>query len=55
LTGYANNTGTSAFGFKYVYVNNDTIVGNKNNSYAGDSNGLTLASNKFVLRQVIGV
>lgn len=55
LTGYANSTGTSALGFKYVYVNNDSIVGNKNNSYAGDSNGLTLASNKFVLRQVIGV
>lgn len=55
LTGYANSTGTSALGFKYVYVNNDSIVGNKNNSYAGESNGLTLASNKFVLRQVIGV
>lgn len=55
LTGYANSTGTSALGFKYVYVNNDSIVGNKNNSYAGDSNGLTLASNKFVLRHVIGV
>lgn len=55
LTGYANSTGTSALGFKYVYVNNDSIVGNKNNSYAGESNGLTLGSNKFVLRQVIGV
>lgn len=55
LTGYANSTGTSAIGFKYVYVNNASIVGNANNSYAGDSNGLTLASNKFVLRQVIGV
>lgn len=55
LTGYANATGTSALGFKYVYVNNDSIVGNKNNSYAGESNGLTLGSNKFVLRQVIGV
>ncbi len=55
LTGYANTTGTSALGFKYVYVNNDSIVGNKNNSYAGESNGLTLGSNKFVLRQVIGV
>lgn len=55
LTGYANATGTSAIGFKYVYVNNASIAGNANNSYAGDSNGLTLASNKFVLRQVIGV
>lgn len=55
LTGYANTTGTSAIGFKYVYVNNDSIAGNKNNSYAGESNGLTMASNKFVLRQVIGV
>lgn len=55
LTGYANSTGTSALGFKYVYVNNDSIVGNRNNSYAGDSNGLTLASNKFILRHVIGV
>lgn len=55
LTGYANSTGTSAIGFKYVYVNNASIVGNANNSYAGASNALTLASNKFVLRQVIGV
>ena len=55
LTGYANSTGTSAIGFKYVYVNNASIVGNANNSYAGESNGLTMASNKFVLRQVIGV
>lgn len=55
LTGYANSTGTSALGFKYVYVNNASIVGNANNSYSGESNGLTLNSNKFVLRQVIGV
>lgn len=55
LTGYANSTGTSAIGFKYVYVNNASIVGNANNSYSGESNGLTMASNKFVLRQVIGV
>lgn len=55
LTGYANSTGTSAIGFKYVYVNNASIVGNANNSYVGASNALTLASNKFVLRQVIGV
>ena len=55
LAGYANSTGTNAFGFKYVYVNNDSIVGNANNNYAGTSSGLTLASNRFVLRQVIGV
>lgn len=55
LTGYANSTGTNVLGFKYVYVNNDSIVGNARNSYVGDSNGLTLSSNRFVLRQVVGV
>lgn len=55
LTGYASETGTNVLGFKYLYVNNDNIVGNKNNNYTGDSNGLTLSSNRFVLRQVIGV
>ena len=55
LTGYANSTGTNALGFKYVYVNNDTIVGNVRNNYAGESNGITLSNNRFVLRQVIGV
>ena len=55
LTGYANSTGTNALGFKYVYVNNNSIVGNVRNNYAGESNGLTLANNRFVLRQVIGV
>lgn len=55
LTGYANSTGTNLLGFKYVYINNDTIVGNANNTYVGASNGLNLTSNRFVLRQVVGV
>lgn len=55
LKGYANSTGTNAYGFKYVYVNDTNIVGNVNNNYVGASNGLTLNSNLFVLRQVIGV
>lgn len=55
LAGYANSTGTNLLGFKYVYVNDASIVGNANNNYTGASNGLTLTSNRFVLRQVIGV
>lgn len=55
LTGYANSTGTNLLGFKYLYVNDDTIVGNANNNYVGASNGLNLTSNRFVLRAVIGV
>lgn len=55
LAGYANSTGTNVLGFKYVYVNNDLIVGNANNNFVGASNGLNLTSNRFVLRQVIGV
>ena len=55
LKGYAISTGTNAYGFKYVYVNNDSIAGHANNNYVGSSHGLTLNSNLFVLRQVIGV
>lgn len=55
LQGYANSTGTNVLGFKYLYVNDGSIVGNANNNYVGESNGVTLNSNKFVLRYVIGV
>lgn len=55
LAGYANSTGTNLLGFKYVYVNDASIVGNANNNYTGASNGLNLTSNRFVLRQVVGV
>ena len=42
---------------KYLYINNDSIVGHDNNSATGTSSttGITYANNTFVLRYVIGV
>lgn len=40
---------------KYLYIYDDRIEGNVNNTKTGTSNGITYANNKFVLRYVIGV
>lgn len=52
LTGWG---GMSLCGYKYLYVNDDSIVGHADNNKTGTVNGITLASNRFVLRYVIGV
>lgn len=40
---------------KYVYVHNDRIVGNRNNSGNNTYNGVSYQNSNFVLRYVIGV
>ena len=40
---------------KYLYISNDRITGNANNSLTGTNNGVTFANNAYVLRYVIGV
>ena len=65
LTGLHNGNGHSFFltgwggmslcGYKYLYINDDSIAGNDSNNTTGTVNGITLASNRFVLRYVIGV
>lgn len=52
LTGWG---GMSLCGYKYLYINDDSIVGHADNNKTGAVNGITLASNRFVLRYVIGV
>lgn len=52
LTGWG---GMSLCGYKYLYINDDSIAGNADNNKTGDVNGITLSSNRFVLRYVIGV
>ena len=47
--------GMSMVGHKYLYINDTTIYGHKNNTKTGDAQGITLSSNRFVLRYVIGV
>lgn len=43
-------------GTKYLYINNDRIVGHADNNLTGTSgSGITFANNKFVMRYVIGV
>lgn len=43
-------------GTKYLYINDDRIVGHADNNLTGTSgSGITYANNKFVLRYVIGV
>lgn len=42
-------------GTKYLYINDDRIVGHADNSLTGAGSGITYANNKFVLRYVIGV
>lgn len=44
-----------AVGSKYLYIYDDKITGNANNTKTGTTNGITYANNKFVLRYVIGV
>lgn len=47
--------GMSIVGHKYLYINDTTITGHANNTKTGDAQGITLSSNRFVLRYVIGV
>ena len=42
-------------GTKYLYIHDDTITGHTNNDATGTTSGITYASNRFVLRYVIGV
>lgn len=39
---------------KYVYVSDDTIVGNANNEGSGTANGITYNNSAYVLRAVLG-
>ena len=52
MTGWG---GMSLCGSKYLYINDGSISGNENNNKTGAVNGITLASNRFVLRYVFGV
>lgn len=52
LTGWG---GAFLVGSKYLYINDDSIVGNKENSNVEVVNGISFNSNRFVLRYVIGV
>lgn len=45
----------SVVGTKYLYVRDEAINGNENNSLAGTANGITFNNNAFTLRYVIGV
>ena len=51
--------GTTTFGVicnKYLYISNDKIVGNANNSATGTgASGIIYANNSYVLRYVIGI
>lgn len=40
---------------KYLYISDDRITGNDNNTLTGTNNGVTFANNAYVLRYVIGV
>lgn len=40
---------------KYLYISNDRITGNDNNTAKGTNNGVTYANDSYVLRYVIGV
>lgn len=45
----------TSIGTKYVYVNDESIVGMKENNIAGADSSISYANNKFVLRYVLGV
>lgn len=45
----------ATFGTKYVYVNDNKIVGHANNVATGTANNVPYANNKWVLRYVIGL
>lgn len=47
--------GFGTVGQKYVYVGNNTITGNANNTASGTANGITYNSSYWVLRYVYGV
>jgi len=47
-------TKNATFGTKYVYVNDDRIVGHADNVATGTANNVPYANNKWVLRYVFG-
>ena len=47
-------TKNAAFGIKYVYVNDNRIVGHADNVATGTANNVPYANNKWVLRYVFG-
>ena len=50
------DTGTLSYiSVKYLYISDNAISGNANNTAIGTSNGVTYANNRQVLRYVIGV
>ena len=56
--GHNLSLGTSDFtklGCKYLYISDDSITGNDNNSKTGTANGVTFANDYWVLTDVIGV
>ena len=50
-----NNGKFGSVGTKYLYINNDSVVGHADNNLTGTGSGITYANNKFVLRYIIGV
>lgn len=49
-----SNNEATILGHKYVYVHDDKLTGFASNNYVGDRNGITMNSNRFVLRYVLG-
>lgn len=49
------NAGFSVFGAKYLYIENDKILGQATNDAAGSNNGISYNNRRFVLRYVLGV
>lgn len=51
----AINSGMSDFGSKYLYIEDDKIMGHVSNTQAGTgASGITFSNNKYVMRYVIG-
>lgn len=55
ITCLMTNAAGSKIGRKYVYVHDDNIVGNSNNTATGTASGITFANNYWVLTQIIAV
>lgn len=51
---FLSNVDATLVGHKYLYVHDDKIVGHDLNNYVGDRSGITMNSNRFVLRYVLG-
>ena len=54
-TGLLTSSNVATLGSKYVYVYDDRLEGNDNNSNTITSNGITYKNNYWVLRAVLGV